>query len=100
MRIFSVPLSDAQVSALECRLDDGLPYRGLPMIIAAAWDRGGKRERLNFCEAARDGIVSALIDISNAEDGQHEETGDVYAGRAARSLCAVAGKVIKCGVVA
>lgn len=88
-----VKLSPAQVSALECRplgfgLDQSDPE---DVLLDACWDRDGRA--LVFEEGQRDALCAALVEASNAEDGQAEEKDDVYARRAARSLAALAGKV-------
>ena len=85
-----VKLSDAQVSALECR-DGG----GLDQVIRDAWDGF---HRLTFTEDAREPLWDALNDASNAEDAGADQATDPAerrAGRrAARSLGCVAGHVL------
>ena len=92
---FSVRLSPAAVSALECRgLEevDGVEE----LAVKVAWEGS----RLAFYEGEREALFSALNEMSNAEDAFAEERTHCpemrkYAGRAARSLAAVAGKVLR-----
>lgn len=82
-----IKLSSAQQSALECR-DGG----GLDPLVDAAWDRAGA---LVFNPVDADELWSELNEASNAEDAQRQ-TGDALAGRAARSLAALGGRVLRC----
>ena len=90
---FTVKLSDAQVSALECR-EGG----GLDPVIDDAWNGFGL---LTFTEDAREPLWDALRDASNAEDAGADETTDPAerraARQAARSLACVAGHVLMGG---
>lgn len=95
MNATRILLTPAQVSALECRGIDELDDSPRT---AAAWDR---RRHLTV-PADRDQaleLMAELIEHSNGEDAQAEmeagtETG-MYAGRAARSLAALSGKVCR-----
>lgn len=91
----SVRLSPAAVSALECR---GLEeVEGIEeLVVKTAWC-GSK---LVFFEGEREALFSALNEMSNAEDAFAEERTHCpemrkFAGRAARSLAAVAGRVLR-----
>lgn len=83
-------LTDAQVSALECR---GLeaPTDAGEELVARCWTGGV----LHFAEADREALFDALNEMSNREDAQHQLCDDVFAGRAARSLAAVASRVLR-----
>ena len=85
-----VRLSGPQESALECAglsgdLDEG------EIMVASSWRQG----YLVFDEADRDALFSAVNELSNSEDAMHQEDGDVYAGRAARSLSSLASKILR-----
>lgn len=85
-----VRLSDAQVSAIECRHleDEEEP-------IGRAWDGG---RNLEFEVEEREELWRALVDAGNAEDAQAQQsTGETraMANRASHSLAAVAGKVLR-----
>ena len=85
-------LTLAQVSALECAgLDQ--PEGPAEVTLAAAW-RG---RVLEVTDATRDALFEAVNDRSNAEDAQAEQTGDIFARRAARSLSALASAVLRAG---
>ena len=81
-------LSDAQVSAIECRDWSEEP------VMQRAW----QGSYLVFEEADREPLWEELRDASNAEDAQAEYDTDAaarkFAGRASRSLGCVAGKVL------
>ena len=87
---YRLKLSDAQVSALECR-EGG----GLDPVIEDAWDGF---HTLTFTESLRDALWGALSDASNSEDAGADEASDAVerrAGRqAARSLGCIAGHVL------
>jgi hypothetical protein len=86
-RVVRVRLTEAQVSALECRDCDEL--------IQAAWDGG---RYLVFMTHDAEALADELNDASNGEDAYAEQdSGDmaIYAARAARSLSAVYGKVLR-----
>jgi len=91
MRRLRLALSPAQVSALECR-----PLRGVvdpdDLVLARAWDGA---DLLEWDPADTDSLFSCLVEASNAEDAQHQAEGDVLAGRAARSLAALSGRVLR-----
>jgi len=91
--VLTIKLSDAQVSALECR-DGG----GLDQVIEDAWDGF---HRLAFTEDAREPLWGALNDASNCEDAGADEASDPAerraARQAARSLGCVAGHVLMAG---
>lgn len=91
MRI-RVRVSVPQQGALECRQDGGLAD-----VTVKAW-RG---RYLEFDEADREALWDDLNDVSNAEDADAEQCkrrGDrdlaVFAGRASRSLGALASRVL------
>jgi len=88
--VYRVKLTDAQVSALECR-EGG----GLEPVIEDAWDGF---HVLSFTEGAREPLWDALNDASNAEDAGADEATDPVerraARQAARSLACVAGHVL------
>ena len=88
--VYRVKLTDAQVSALECR-EGG----GLEPVIEDAWDGF---HVLSFTEGAREPLWDALNDASNAEDAGADEATDPAerraARQAARSLACVAGHVL------
>ena len=84
-----IKLSPAQISALECRAGGGLDP-----LTEAAWEDGG-RTHLDFLTVTASALFEELVDAGNAEDAQWEVTGCAYAGRAARSLSAVSGKVLR-----
>ncbi len=88
----TIRLTNAQTAALECR---GLeaPQDELEELVARCWDQA--RGRLTFEPDEADDLWGILSEMSNAEDAQQQETGDVFAGRAARSLASVASKVIR-----
>lgn len=75
-------LTDAQVSALECRLGGGLDE--FPTVYAS-WAGGC----LDCDDSALATLARELCDLSNAEDAQAEATGCKYARRAARSLASL-----------
>lgn len=83
-----VRMTDAQVSALECRDPDGLGP-----VTLAAWQ--GRFIHLIFDRADADALWAELNDASNAEDGQAVVEGCFRARRAAASLSALASKVSK-----
>lgn len=87
-----IKLSPAQHGALQCREDGGLD----PLTLAA-WDGS----HLTFEESDKEDLFSELIDACNAEDVHMEmlrKDGELecakLAGRAARSLGTLAGKVL------
>ncbi len=80
-----IRLSEAQISALECRVG------GLDPTTIAAWDGEGL---LQFSDSDREGLWNELNEASNSEDAHAAIHGCKLAGRAARSLSVVAGKVI------
>ena len=85
----TIKLTPAQISALECR-EGG----GLDPLTEAAWLDGG-RCSLRFPVIAAEALADELNDSSNAEDAQYEQTGCVFAYRAAVSFGAVSGKVLR-----
>ena len=95
--VYRVKLSDAQVSALECREGGGLELASVvtPSVIEDAWDGF---HLLTFTEGAREPLWDALNDASNAEDAGADEATDPAerraARQAARSLGCVAGHVL------
>ena len=95
MARLTVRISEAMQSALECRgLNEPADLHDLA--VAAAW----KGSRLVFYEGERDGLFDALNEMSNAEDAFANDPAEDpemrrYAGRAARSLGALAGRVLK-----
>jgi hypothetical protein len=89
-------LTPAQRSALECA---GLEAPDGPKetALALAW-KGGNA--LDYADADRDAIFEALTDLSNAEDAFAEDTSQdaemrKHARRAARSLGAIASRVLR-----
>jgi len=95
MRRHTIRLSVAAVSALECRgLEEAIDAHD--QAVKAAW----KGSRLVFYGSERDALFEALNEMSNAEDAFAEERNHDpelrrFAGRAARSLAAVAGRVLR-----
>lgn len=84
-------LTDAQVSAMECRDWTEEP------VVRRCWDGGAA---LLFDAQDREPLYAALQDASNAEDAHAEYVlgpGDcrTYARRAARSLATLAGRVLR-----
>lgn len=80
--MFKIRLTDAQASAIECRHDgfeqvDGLEVDGRHLVVRDVRD-----------------VLGRLTDACNAEDAAHQELGDVFAGRAARSLCSIQDRII------
>lgn len=99
-----VRLSEPQQSALECRwLEDGGPggdgtEAADEAALQDAWDGG---EWLEFEPTDAEAVFRALRDASNAEDAfQQDASNDPdlrrLAGRAARSLAALSGRVLRC----
>lgn len=90
----TIKLSDAQVSALECRDFD--PCDRAAASVLAAWST----DRLTFYSDQCDLLFAALNEASNAEDAfaeitSHDADSRRCAARAARSLCALASKVLR-----
>ena len=84
-------LSDAQVSALECACLEDCP------VLSACWD-GGDTIEIPTSMAKRDALMMELIDLSNLEDAFADVLDGqcrTFARRAARSLSALSGKVLK-----
>ena len=84
MKAIKIRLSDAQQSAMECRDWSEEPTT------KNAWQGA----HLSFTTDQAETIFGDLVDASNAEDAQHQIEKDKLAGRAARSLAALAGKVL------
>ena len=83
----SVPASPAQVSALECRMHGGEQVDGVVLRAGRIW----------FEDAST--TARAITEAANAESDAAEygyaRQDAAYARRAARSLAALAGKVIR-----
>ncbi len=85
-----IRLTGPQEGALECRgLDE--PFDAGEALLARCW----VGRYLRFEADQRDALFSVLNELSNAEDAQHQIEGDALAGRAARSLAALASRVLK-----
>lgn len=93
MKTCKVRLTQAQVSALQCRDLGELEDR----VLAEAWDG----DYLRWEEGNTIALMDVLIDHANGEDAEAEFCGDKvmagYARRAARSLTCVVDKVLKAG---
>lgn len=90
--MITIRLTAAQRSALECAGLE-LAEDGPEVVLRAAW----QGDRLVFDVRDREALFDALNDRSNAEDAQAEEQRDRYARQAARSLAAVASRVLRAG---
>ncbi len=89
-----IKLTEAQESALECRAD------GLDPLTAEAWNGNA----LVFRAEDANALFSELCEASNAEDahaellrGSGERQASTLTGRAARSLAALSGRVLREG---
>jgi hypothetical protein len=98
-----VRLSTAQISALECRpVQPGEALEPEDQVIARAVEAGAGLA-LVFEDSEREALFSALVEASNAEDafasfGSNDGDQRKAAGRAARSLAALSGRVLRAGL--
>ena len=98
-KLSRIRLSDAQVSALECR---GLekPFDEDQDIVADSWP--APYTHLFFARRDADRLARALTEESNAEDAQAEKETcracAAYARRASASLAALARRVFRASV--
>lgn len=90
-------LTEAQTSALECRHFDLADPAEAELL--EAWDQAS--ETLTVTDANREALFEALNEASNAEDAGSQEAEDPqerrWAARSARSLSALASRVLRAG---
>lgn len=94
--MLTVNLSNAQFSAIQCSGVVECPETVAEFIIGQSLSIG----KLSIGADQVEEVWGALNDLSNAEDETHQDTSRdsderKYAGRAARSLATLAGKVIR-----
>lgn len=92
MDTIKLRMTDAQVGALQCAYLDDMPA------VRGAWDGSNW---LRFDRSQAEALWSEINDASNSEDGTAEELRSSapecakLAGRAARSLAALGGRILR-----